>query len=110
MNDFDLNVLRSLRNHGRSGQLADRICASLGQPPRRLPSRTALAVESMSWRVAAVATVIAVVALTARTFSREMPPSSGDAILANALSGELPRADQVYAWMAGVTPMSEAQR
>jgi hypothetical protein len=103
MNDFDVNVLRSLRDPARSARLAERICASLGQAPRALPSRLSLAVEFMTWRVGIAAAAIIIVATTAAVFTQEAPANAGDPIIGAALAGDLPRAQDVYAWMAGMT-------
>lgn len=79
-------------------RLATSICASLGQPPRRLPSRAALAIEDVSRRVTLLAATIAVVFLLAASLSDADVHDREPSVIAGALNGSLPRAEDVYAW------------
>jgi hypothetical protein len=95
MTEFD--SLR--RNDARHmDQLADRICASLGQSPRRIPSRTLLAVERVSRPVSVIAGMVAVVLFVVASLTLNTTPAMETSIIASAMNGDLPRAEDVYAW------------
>jgi hypothetical protein len=98
MTEIDLHSPRR-NDSGHMERLTARICASLGQAPRPLPSRARLAVERASPRVSVIAGSIAIalslVASFVRDDIRDAPPS----IVASTMNGSLPRAEDVYAWM-----------
>jgi hypothetical protein len=87
----------SRRNESRHmEQLADRICASLGRPPRPLPSRTRLAVEDASRRVSVIAGIVAVTLFVISQVAVSDPPSPASSVITSAVNGTLPRAEDVY--------------
>jgi hypothetical protein len=104
----DLRPLR--RSDARHmGQLAQRICDSLGAAPRPLPSRVRLAVEDISRRVGVAAGAIAI-AMSALAVLAEYDVRAEPSLLDSALAGEPTRAQDVYAWMTVVSAETDAGR
>jgi hypothetical protein len=79
-------------------RLATSICSSLGRPPRPLPSRVSLAIEGASRRIAVIAGTMAVVLLAIASLSDAPDQNREPSVIAGAMNGTLPRAEDVYAW------------
>ncbi len=104
MNGRDLDVLCATpADRQRMERLAEGICRSLGENPRRLPSRTALAVESAAARLSMIGGAIAVAMLLFGILAPIEMIESEASLLSTALQGSLPRARDVYAAMSGLT-------
>ena len=104
MNGHDLDALCATpADRQRMERLAEGICRSLGENPRLLPSRTALAVESVAVRLSVIAGAMTVAMLVFGILAPIEAIESEPWILSTALQGSLPRAQDVYAAMSGIT-------
>lgn len=101
MNEVNLEEMRAALTAGRrTDRLAERIAGSIGRAPRRLPSRTMLAIESVAGVSAIMAAVVVVTALIVGvSMSRPNPPAS---IISATLDGTLPSSREVYVAMTGL--------
>ena len=103
MTGHDLTLLRELeRDQRRMEKLARRISRSIGENPRRLPSRTTLAIERTSRRASIIATAVLIGMLVAGVLDDAGAPSVEPSLLAGVLEGKLSRAQDVYVAMNGL--------
>ena len=103
--------LRGLRSAdpARLERLADRICASLGEAPRPLPSRMRIAAERASAGVGLAASILAAITVAISLVANDGTHDESSSIVASALKGSLPRADDVYVAMRR-SPAPEERR
>ena len=103
MTGHDLDLVRAFeRDQRRMEALAARISRSIGENPRRLPSRPMLAIERTSRQMSVVATAMLIGILIASAFDTAGPPSAEPSLLAGVMEGKLTRAQDVYVAMNGL--------
>ena len=103
MTEQDLDRLRLAgRDHRRMEQLARRISRSIGENPRRLPSRATLAIERTSRRMSVIATAVLIGMLIAGALDNAGTPTEEPSLLAGVLEGKLSRAQDVYVALNGL--------
>ena len=103
MTEQDQDLLRQLgRDHRRMEHLARRIARSIGENPRRLPSRTVLAIERTSRRMSVIATAVLIGMLIASAIDDAGMPTEEPSLLAGVLEGKLARAQDVYVALNGL--------
>ena len=109
MRPIDFHAMRPLRGAQRdTARLAARISKSLGQPPRRIPSRTALAIESLASMLAVTATIVSIAAIGTMLIVRKPAPTI-TTMISTAIDGRLPPAHEVYTLMTGLEAEDAAQ-
>lgn len=111
MSADDLDLLRTLAgDRRRRERLAERISHSLGESPRRLPSRTALAIEQTARGISVIATALAIGMLVVGALARTREAVTEPSLLASVAEGQLARAEEVYTVMTGITSGREIGR
>ena len=104
MSDSELELLRTMAGDPRHMErLAERITRSIGNAPRRLPSRTTLAIEGMARQLSVIASAAAIAMLILGAFARNTAGDEGPSLAARILEGKLTRAEDVYVTMTGIS-------
>jgi hypothetical protein len=107
MSSLDIDRIRASLTAGRHpDQLADRVVRSLGSKPRRIPSRTVLAIESLATNAVLAAVLLGGIALGAGLAARDRTEPSAS-IVASAIAGRTAPASEVFAAMTGLDTHSE---
>lgn len=103
--------LRTLAGDGRRRErLAERISRSLGESPRRLPSRTALAIEEAARGMSVIATALAIGMIVIGALAGTGDAATEPSLLASVVEGQLARAEEIYTVMSGITSGEEIGR
>ena len=111
MSADDLELLRTLAgDRRRRERLAERISHSLGESPRQLPSRTALALEQAARGMSVIATTLAIGMFVIGTVAGTGDAITEPSLLASVAEGQLSRAEEVYTVMSGITSGEEVGR
>jgi hypothetical protein len=103
MNSPDIERFRaSLIAERQPDRLAARVVQSLGGQPRRIPSRTALAIERLTPRVIFAAALVSGIAIAAGLAARHEDADRSTSIVAGAMAGRPAPASEVFAAMTGL--------